>query len=201
MIKMIKATHGVDFAAVGTSVINASICRCLKLGGKNVPAFIDVMSALPHPDHTGVMCNYGVTGDFPLDSNSSVERLHQTDAILKHISADVGMQVNSNVVVSLGLLPTAVAYKLFSSIYKLGPSYLVSVLPTTSTAEYIDDGEIVDVFLITVLRSDLGMNVHAWGGNNQQRYNFVMDKNVLGCSANIGHAFTEEMKKLAITKL
>ncbi|CAG7723457.1 unnamed protein product [Allacma fusca] len=59
MIKMIKATHGVDFAAVGTSVINATICRCLKLGGKNVPAFIDVMSALPRPDHTGVMCNYG----------------------------------------------------------------------------------------------------------------------------------------------
>ncbi|CAG7820640.1 unnamed protein product [Allacma fusca] len=161
MIKMIKATHGVDFAAVGTSVINASICRCLKQDGKNIPTSIDVLTTLPHVEHTGVMCNYGhtVSVDFPLHSTSSVERLHQTDAIFKHISADVGIPANSNVVVSLGLLPTTVACKIFSSIFQLGPSYLASVLPTTTSAEYIDDGEIVDVFFIVALKSDLGKKI------------------------------------------
>ncbi|CAG7829028.1 unnamed protein product [Allacma fusca] len=150
---------------------------------------------------SSLCCLNGVTGDFPLETTSSVDRLHQTDTILKHISADVGLSANSNAVVSLGLFPTAIASRIFSSVYKFGPSYLISTLPTTTTAEYNNDGEIVDVFYIAVPEGDLGMNVCAWGVNNQQRFSFLVDKNVLGDASNIGQAFTEELKLLATAKL
>ncbi|CAG7716127.1 unnamed protein product [Allacma fusca] len=104
------------------------------------------------------MCNYGIlaTGNFPLEATSSADRLHQTDAVLKHISAGVGLSVKSNVAVLLGLLPAAVAGKIFSSAFKHGPGYMIDPLPTTTSAEYVDDGEIVDVFCFAILRSGLG---------------------------------------------
>ncbi|CAG7820444.1 unnamed protein product [Allacma fusca] len=202
LIKKIKDTHGVCFPAVGTSAINASIYRCLKEGGKNVPPSLDVISALAHPDHTGVMCNYGllVTGDFPLEATSSADRLRQTDTVLKHISADVGISASSNLTVLIGLLPTPITLKLFSSVFKHGPSYMIAPLPITTSTDYVDDGEIVDVFGFALLRSGLEMAVYTSGSNNQHRFHFLMDKNVFGEASNIGHVFTEELKKLTTTK-
>ncbi|CAG7786475.1 unnamed protein product [Allacma fusca] len=203
LVKKIKDAHGVGFPAVGTSAINASICRCLKQGGKNAPPSLDVISVLAHPDHTGVMCNYGILakGNFPLEATSSADRLRQTDTVSKHISVDVGLSAKANVVVLLGLLPAAVAGKIFSSAFKHGPGYMIGPLPTTTSAEYVDDVEIVDVFGFAILRSGLEMNIYTWGVNNQQRFNFLVDKNVFGDDSNIGHVFTEELKKLTTTEL
>ncbi|CAG7728724.1 unnamed protein product [Allacma fusca] len=64
--------------------------------------------------------------------------------------------------------------------YKTGPSYSLSILPSTSSREFIDNVEIVDVYTVAGTTSTTGMNIVVWGINNQQRVNIYSTPNIFG---------------------
>ncbi|CAG7733919.1 unnamed protein product [Allacma fusca] len=156
-IKSIKDTNDVDFASVIQSAVNASVCRCLQHNGKT-PNTIDILSAFPVSKHPGGLCNYATTilEDFPLQFESSERRLHETSEVLKSISKNRGPITTFYLLQVLAFLPSTVINKLVSSTYKLRPSFFISIVPTTSSTEYFDGGEILDAFFVGTVIGNTG---------------------------------------------
>ncbi|CAG7828440.1 unnamed protein product [Allacma fusca] len=88
---------------------------------------------------------------------------------------------------------------MFLSMFKTGPSYSLSIVPVTTSREFIDNAEIVDVYSTVGVSSSVGMNICVWGVNNQQRVNFCYTPNLFGSEISKGtlsKCVAQEIKNL-----
>ncbi|CAG7667446.1 unnamed protein product [Allacma fusca] len=202
MIKTIKRNNGVSFAAVLHSAVNASISRCLQHNGRNPSDTIDALAVLPDPKHPGGMCNHMkiFTEDFPLlGIGSSKERLYKTDTVLKNASRDVGTIASLYYPKILGQLPSALVYRIICFMYGTRPSYFISNFPATTSTDYFDGGEVVDIVGCATVPGDIGMSVVGCGINNKLRLSFLMDQDMFAKCPNakcLSMGFAEELKNL-----
>ncbi|CAG7721954.1 unnamed protein product, partial [Allacma fusca] len=120
------------------------------LDGKTPPEHIDMASTLAMPDHPGGANNNMrlFLTDLPLKCISSLDRLLVTNHVLRKRGADWSSFASLHAVELLGKFPLTICRNIFCSMYKTGPSYSLSILPSTSSREFIDNGEIVDVYTV-----------------------------------------------------
>ncbi|CAG7824996.1 unnamed protein product [Allacma fusca] len=149
---------------------------------KTAPKYIDMATTLPLPDHPGGASNHMrvFLTDLPLKCNSSLDRLLVTNHVLRKQGADWSSFAFLDALKLLDKFPLTICRKIFSSMYKTGPSYTLSILPSTSSREFIDNGEIVDAYFVVGTTTTTGMNIGVWGINNQQRVNIYYTPNTFG---------------------
>ncbi|CAG7722705.1 unnamed protein product [Allacma fusca] len=201
-IKKIKDKHEVDYGSVIHSAINGGICQTVETLQKVPPKYIDMVATLPMPDHPGGTSNHLRTflTELPLKSISSIDRLMVTNDIVRKCGANWSSMASINFIKLLGIFPLSITSRMFSSITKSGPSYSISIIPVTSSMEFIDNAEIVDVYANFAVSTSIGMNICVWGINNQQRVNFCYTPNLFGSEipkGTLSKYMAQELKELA----
>ncbi|CAG7731889.1 unnamed protein product [Allacma fusca] len=79
------------------------------------------------------------------------------------------------------------------------PSCFISNFPVTTSLDYFDDGEILDLICCATVPGDLGMSVVGCGANDKLRISFLMDQDIFGKCPNakcLSMGLAEEFKNL-----
>ncbi|CAG7818131.1 unnamed protein product [Allacma fusca] len=172
-IKTIKQKQSIEFRSVVHSSINGGMTNQTKF----------------------------VVDELPLKSPSPLDRLLATDAALKGYEG--GMSSFASLYLSriISMFPAAISRQFLPAMYYLGPSYFLTVIPCTTTREFIDNLEIVDVYIMAGFMVPIGMVITVWGINNKQRANFLATPCIFGMDntpiAKLAADFVQELEELA----
>ncbi|CAG7826100.1 unnamed protein product, partial [Allacma fusca] len=203
MIKGIKQKHSVGFHSVMRSIVNGGICRVLEKQKKLTPDNITTLSTFGTPDHTLGTTNHMkfAVDELPLKSSSSLGRLLATDAALKRSGGGMSSFASLYLCWATSMLPSAICSQFHKAMYYLGPSYILTVMPCTTTREFIDNMEIVDGYCLATLSLPIGMFVTVGGINNTQRINVSASPCILGTNdaplTDLTTEFLQELEELA----
>ncbi|CAG7719685.1 unnamed protein product [Allacma fusca] len=197
-IKTIKEKFSVNFASILRSCINGGICQVLDEQGQLPPEHIDALSTLGTPDHPGGTTNHMrlVMDVVPLKSLSSLDRLLATDSILKESECQGSTLSTLYLFRLISMFPLAICRSICLTLYILGPSYFLSILPSTTSQDFIDEAEIVDVYVQLSLNSPIGMGIAVWGLNNKQRINILQTPNLFSSDKPITSLTASIVQKL-----
>ncbi|CAG7732455.1 unnamed protein product [Allacma fusca] len=202
IVKRIKDHFNVAYATVLYAAMFGAIERAIEVSGQSVPHTLVSAFVLPRPNHPkGLNIHLAmIFAEWPVKSYSSVDRMLKIQKNFESLSTSTAAAMYMVVIRAASILPMRVrkfCADLFLRIFNI--SVGCTNFPTTIGRESYDEHEMVDIIVAMGTLYSVGLVTATGGLNNQQRFNFTVDKNLLGsedAARKLGSFAVQELQNL-----